>query len=102
MGWGRMLLLGNLGQQLDIEDQRREIQQLTSRVRSESRQAAQSIELRLDALEKQSDEMKLYLAALVRYLAAKGTIDLREFEKLVDEVDAEDGSADGRYQGKVV
>ena len=39
MGWGRMLLLGNLGQQLDIEDQRREIQQLRSRVRSESRQS---------------------------------------------------------------
>jgi hypothetical protein len=97
-----MLLLGNLGQQLDIEDQRREIQQLRSRVRSESHLAAQSTELRLDALEKQSDEMKLYLAALVRYLASKGVIDLQEFEKLVDEVDAEDGSTDGRYQGKVL
>ena len=32
MGWGRMLLLGNLGQQLDIEEQRREIQDLRSRV----------------------------------------------------------------------
>ena len=102
MGWGRMLLLGNLGQQLDIEDQRRELQQLRSRVRSESRQSSQEIELRLDVLERQSDEMKLYLAALVRYLAAKGQIDLNEFAKLVDEVDAEDGSADGRYQGDVV
>jgi len=102
MGWGRMLLLGNLGQQLDIEDQRREIQQLRSRVRSESRQSTQDIEVRLDILERQSDEMKLYLAALVRYLAAKGQIDLKEFAKLVDEVDAEDGTADGRYQGDVV
>jgi hypothetical protein len=96
-----MLLLGNLGQQLDIEDQRREIQELRDRVRSESRGAAQDIEVRLDILERQSDEMKLYLAVLVRYLAAKGQIDLREFEKLVDEVDAEDGTADGRYKGRL-
>lgn len=99
MGWGRMLLLGNLGQQLDIEDQRREIQELRSRVQFESRGAGGDIEQRLASLERQSDEMKLYLAALVRYLAAKGQIDLREFAKLVDEVDAEDGAADGRYQG---
>ncbi len=102
MGWGRMLLLGNLGQQLDIEDQRQEIQNLRARVQSESRQAAQGIEMRLDALERQNDEMKLYLAALVRYLAAKGAIDLKEFAKLVEEVDAEDGTADGRFDGNVV
>lgn len=102
MGWGRMLLLGNLGQQLDIEDQRRELQSLRSRVRSESRAAAGDIELRLDILERQSDEMKLYLAALVRYLAANSKIDLNEFAKLVDEVDAEDGSADGRFKGNVL
>jgi hypothetical protein len=96
-----MLLLGNLGQQLDIEDQRREIQELRSRVRSESRGGSQSVELRLDALERQSDETRLYLAALVRYLAAKGQIDRCEFEKLVDEIDAEDGAADGRYEGEL-
>ena len=101
MGWGRMLLLGNLGQQLDIEEQRREIQNLRSRVRSESRAAAGDIEVRLDVLERQSDEMKLYLAALVRYLAAKGHLDLTEFAQLVDEVDAEDGSTDGRYKGNL-
>jgi Tfp pilus assembly protein PilO len=96
-----MLLLGNLGQQLDIEDQRREMQELRSRLRAEAGRATQDFEVRLDKLERQSDEMKLYLAALVRYLAAKGQIDLREFEKLVDEIDAEDGAADGRYEGKL-
>jgi hypothetical protein len=96
-----MLLLGNLGQQLDIEDQRRELQELRSRVRSESRQSSQNIELRLDILERQSDEMKLYMAALVRYLAGKGQINLNEFAQLVDEVDAEDGATDGRYEGNL-
>jgi len=102
MGWGRMLLLGNLGQQLDIEDQRQEIQALRRRVRAESGAAARDIEVRLDILERQSDEMKLYLAAIVRYLASKGQIDLHEFAKLVDEIDAEDGSADGRFKGDVL
>jgi hypothetical protein len=99
MGWGRMLLLGNLGQQLDIEDQRQEIQELRSRVQSESRGATRSLELRLDTLERQTDEVRLYMAVIVRYLAAKGQINPREFEKLIDEVDAADGTADGRYKG---
>lgn len=102
MGWGRMLFLGNLGQQLDIEDQRREIQELRRKVRAESHGATPDVELRLDILERQSDEMKLYMAALVRYLAAKGQIDLAEFGRLVDEVDAEDGSSDGRFTGNVL
>jgi len=94
-----MLLLGNLGQQLDIEDQRQEIQELRSKIQLESRGAARSLELRLDTLERQTDEVRLYLAVIVRYLAARGHIDLREFEKLVNEVDAADGAADGRYKG---
>jgi hypothetical protein len=96
-----MLLLGNLGQQLDIEDQRRQLQSPRSRVRAESREAAQSIEVRLDILERQSDEMKLYLAALARYLVAKGLVEPNEFARLVDEVDAEDGASDGRFKGRL-
>ena len=99
MGWGRMLLLGDPGQQLDIEEQRREMQSLRDRIRSESHEAAQSVERRLDVLERQSDETRLYLAALVRYLVGRGVVDAEEFARLVDEVDAADGSADGRYRG---
>ena len=33
MGWGRYLLLGNLGQQLDIADQRDEIENLREELR---------------------------------------------------------------------
>ena len=70
-------------------------------MRAESRAVSRDVEQRLDVLERQNDEMKLYLAALVRYLATKGLIDLNEFARLVDEVDAEDGSADGRYEGNL-
>lgn len=102
MGWGRMLLLGNLGQQLDIEEQRKQIQDLKNTVRSESNRASQSVKLRLDILERNCDEMKLYMAALVRYLVAKGSVDAREFESLIDGIDAEDGTADGRYKGNIL
>ena len=102
MGWGRMLLLGNLGQQLDIDEQRRQIHDLKKKIRSESNRASQSVELRLDILERNCDEIKLYMATLVRYLVAKGPVNASEFESLVDEIDAEDGAADGRYKGNIL
>ncbi len=37
MGWGRMLLLGNWGQQMDIEDQQREIDDLSLRKNTPAR-----------------------------------------------------------------
>jgi hypothetical protein len=33
MGWGRFLLLGDLGQQLDLSDQRREMRDLRAELR---------------------------------------------------------------------
>ena len=102
MGWGRMLLLGNLGQQLDIEDQKKQIHDLKNRLRSQSNRASQKVDLRLDILERNCDEIKLYLATIIRYLVAKGALDAKEFESLVDEIDAEDGSTDGRYKGNIL
>lgn len=102
MGWGRMLLFGDLGQQLDIEEQRRQIHELKNQVRSESNRASQNVDLRLDILERNCDEIKLYMATLIRYLVAKGAVDVHEFGSLVDEIDAEDGSTDGRYKGNIL
>lgn len=97
-----MLLLGDLGQQLDIEEQKRQINDLKNKVRSESKRTSQSVELRLDILERNCDEIKLYMATLIHYLVAKGSIDVSEFQSLVDEIDAEDGSTDGRYKGTIL
>ena len=102
MGWGRMILFGNWGQQLDIEDQKREIASLRRQIRrgSSSRDVA-DISQRVEELEKHNDEQRLYLAALVRYLGAKGFLQKDEFGSLVDAIDAEDGATDGGYKGDI-
>jgi hypothetical protein len=97
-----MLLLGDWGQQMDIEDQRRELSSLSRRVRSESRQRDVELADRMDRLERENDELRLYLASLVRYLGSKELLDKAEFARLVEVVDVEDGQADGGFDGPVV
>ena len=75
MGWGRMLLLGNWGQQMDIEDQRQEITALRRQIRrNTSGRASAELSRRVTELEKENDELRLYLASLVRYLGNKGVL----------------------------
>ena len=102
MGWGRMLLLGNWGQQMDIEDQRQEIRRLKREMRSRSRDAGADLARRMDELEAENDELKLYMAAMLRYFASKGQLDVTQFRAIVEAVDAQDGSADGKFSGKIM
>ncbi len=103
MGWGRMLLLGDWGQQMDLEDQKREIQSLRHQMQSgASSRAAADVGRRVAQLERDNDELRLYLASLVRYLGSKGVLQKDEFRALVDAVDAEDGAVDGSYEGDIV
>jgi hypothetical protein len=98
-----MLLLGNWGQQMDIEDHRREIAALREQVRSSAgNRATADLSRRMDEIERENDVLRLYLAALVRYLGAKRLLKKEEFAALVDAVDAEDGTRDGGYEGKIV
>lgn len=69
MGRGRYLLLGDFGQQLDLSDLQVEFERLRQKV--EARSAAPSDD-RLRALQRENDELKLYLAAVIRLLVAKG------------------------------
>ena len=100
MGWGRYLLLGNLGQQLDLEDQRQEIESLRSQLAS-SRVSARGGKDDFERLQAENDELRLYLAAIVRLLISKGLVSQEEMRQVVDAVDAEDGSHDGRYRGSL-
>ena len=103
MGWGRMLLLGNWGQQMDIEDQREEIASLRRQMRHRSSiREVGSLDKRVKELEKENDELHLYLASLVRYLGNKGILEREEFCSLVEVVDGEDGDVDGRFEGYIV
>ncbi len=98
MGWGRYLLLGNLGQQLDLSDQEEEIENLKNELRR-SRGSGAEVSEGIARLQGEVDEMRLYLAALVRLLVSKGLVTQEEIKRFVDVIDAEDGASDGRYGG---
>jgi hypothetical protein len=70
MGWGRWLLLGNLGQQMDLADHEAEIESLKEELRSKQA-VPSSIEQRLETLQRENHELKLYLAAVLRLLVGK-------------------------------
>ena len=100
MGWGRYLLLGNLGQQLDLSDQKAEIERLRDELR-QRRESTPDPAGPLRRIQQDNDELRLYLAAIVRILTSKGTITAEELKQVVEIIDAEDGSADGRFSGPI-
>jgi hypothetical protein len=99
MGWGRFLLLGDLGQQLDLSDQRREMRDLRAELRRTQRSQADATTLA--ELRAENDELRLYLTALMRLLATKGVVTREELEQIVEAIDAEDGESDGGRRGPV-
>ncbi len=100
MGWGRMLLLGNIGQQLDIGDMNRELEALHARLR-ESGRFDQEVSDYLGKLSAENSELKLYLASTVRLLVAKNVITSAELAQLVESLDQADGKIDKRFTGEV-
>ena len=88
MGWGRMLLLGNVGQQLDIGDLTGEIAGMQSAFLENQQvdlQQAQSLAL----LRQENQELKLYLATLMRLLVSKGVLKPEEVETTVRAIETE-------------
>ena len=86
MGWGRMLLLGNVGQQLDIGDLDQTVDQMRAAFRQnqiEDREQAQSIE----QLQRENHDLKLYLATLMRLLVAKGVLKQEEVDSAVQAIE---------------
>jgi hypothetical protein len=100
MGWGRYFLLGDLGQQLDISDQKAEIDQLRQEM-LRSRSAGSGSTDALRRLQAENDELRLYLAAVIRILLSKGVVTQGEMRQIVDAIDAEDGTVDGKFTGNL-
>jgi cell division septum initiation protein DivIVA len=100
MGWGRYFFLGDFGQQLDLSDQRDEIEELRTQLRL-SRGSTDDTGQAIAQLQAENDELRLYLAALVRLLESKGTITRDEVIRVVQSIDAEDGLADGKFEGTI-
>jgi hypothetical protein len=86
MGWGRYFLLGDLGQQLDLQDRQREMENLRGQLDSQfSRDASQDNEIH--ALRRQFQELQLYMGAVVRLLIQKGLVSEAEIKQTVDLVE---------------
>ncbi len=100
MGWGRTLFLGDIGNRLDIGDCENEIARLRRNLGSQST-IDRSQDQQMQALRADNDELKLYLAALIRLLTSKNVFSTGEITRLVEAIDAEDGSIDGRAAGPI-
>ena len=100
MGWGRMLLLGNVGQQLDIQDTERALAQMAQQLRETGR-FDHEVARRLDQITAENAELKLYLAAVVRLLVSKNVVTPGELKEIVNAIDRADGQADGKFTGQI-
>ena len=89
MGWGRTLLLGDIGNRLDIADTERDIANLQSRLQSKA-QTDQTQDKRLGELASENDQLKLYLASLIRLLVSKGILSHDELATFVQLIDTEE------------
>lgn len=80
MGWGRMLLLGDLGQQLDIHDMRRNL--------DDQRSVDMSQDEQIRELRQGNQQLKLAVTALSRLLVSKGVLsseDVAQIGRAIDE-----------------
>ena len=86
MGWGRTLLLGDIGNRLDIQDVEADMDHLRELVEGKAG-ADEDQDRRIADLEAENRELKLYLAALIRALVAKVVLSPGEVTTFVDKVE---------------
>lgn len=86
MGWGRMMLLGNVGQQMDIGDLENAIGQMRDDF-SQKEQVDRAQGEDIQQLKNENHELKLYLATLIRLLVSKGVLKQEEVETIVSAID---------------
>jgi hypothetical protein len=86
MGWGRMFLLGNIGQQMDIDDVKGYLNEAIDEI-NKGQAVDESQNDRLAKLERANVELKLALLMTTRLLAQKGVLtqaDLNSIESAVE------------------
>ena len=88
MGWGRMMLLGNVGQQLDIGDLENAVTEMQSAFLENQRTDLDQAK-GIEALKRENHELKLYLATLIRLLMSKGMVKPEEVETIVRAIETE-------------
>lgn len=82
-----MMLLGNVGQQLDIQDLENAIREMQDEF-GRTQVAERSQESTIEQLQSENHELKLYLTTLVRLLVAKGVLKQEEVDAAVRAVES--------------
>ena len=95
MGWMRTLLLGDIGNRLDIADTERNVSGLRQS-QQRTLQGLNARELEISALKKEVGRQNLAIQALTRFLVEKNLVDEQELQEFIESVDAEDGVLDGK------
>jgi hypothetical protein len=95
MGWMRTLLLGDIGNRLDIADTEKGL----ASMRANQKKTVQNLHARdknIESLEQELGQQKLAIQALTRFLIEKDMIEEEELDSFIEQVDAEDGVVDGK------
>ena len=87
MGWGRTLLLGDIGNRLDIEDTERDIEAIKRRLDRKGNVDREQ-DLALSELAREHEELKLYLSSLLRLLVSKNVLTQEELTTFVERIDS--------------
>ena len=95
MGWLKHILLGDLGQSLDIVGTK-EALRLQSNVNSQHSRKALSQDQQIAQLKARSERLHLAITALSRFLIDKDLINEDELDSFIKAIDEEDGELDGR------
>jgi uncharacterized coiled-coil protein SlyX len=92
MGWARTLLLGDIGNRLDIGDAEAAIARLRDNLRR-NRSLDMTQEERLAMLERDNEQQQILIATLAKILAAHDLIDTEGMEPFIEALDAMPPSA---------
>lgn len=86
MGWGRTLLLGDIGTQLNVNDVEHDVEEIKEYLQREQTEH-DSLQAGVAALQKENHELKLYMATLIRLLVTKNLVSQDELTRFVDLLD---------------
>ncbi len=101
MGWGRTFLLGDVGNRMDISDCEEDIRTLKQSL-MQMHQEGQEVDSELHAVQMENNQLKLYIAAMIRLLISKNVLTKDEIRGMVDIIDAEDGAMDNKVRGDLI
>jgi hypothetical protein len=86
MGWGRTLLLGDIGNRLDIDDVEQNVAAVQRHL-EDQREVDANQDATLSRLQKENDDLKMCMCGLLRLLVSKNVVTTEELNKFANMID---------------